>query len=192
MRSGALVDFTKENVYDIRLYDILYSLAYERRFFNQIPWTVLQHLLVCGSTAQELYGYNRLLVQHSFVHDFTEAFVRDVPAPFKTKDFREAETKIYKKLLENFNIKTLSNEDAELLHNIDLHVRYIEAFNLYDTVDCADAIYSQDLSNGNLDAKLLVVATTNFNYIRESHIFGDNGELLGEIVTSFERILSPY
>ncbi len=157
MRSGYVVDFNHPRIEYLPMEDVLFALAREHRFFNQIDWSVLQHSLACGVTAAMYYPDNRPLIIHAFCHDLTEAFLRDVPSPVKTADYKKIEATIQKKIYDYLNIEPLAGDDEKYLHEIDMHMRLVEAWEFYPTRDCYDAI-KEEMGN-DVDPDLVILCT---------------------------------
>jgi hypothetical protein len=143
MRSGRAYDFTDGAVLQpIILVDILQSLALERRFFNQADWTVLQHSIAAGFVAEKI-GANPLLKMHCYVHDFPEAFGRDVPSFFKSDDQRTYEEILFEKICKSIGVPALSQEDHEVLAQIDGHLVVVESHEGFQYPDIFQAVVEQ-------------------------------------------------
>lgn len=188
MRSGGCVDFSRDRIDFLPLEDMLHSLAYERRFFNQIDWSVLQHSIACGIAADQLYGHNVLLVKHTWIHDFTEAFLRDVPAVVKIDGYREVEYDIQQKLYAFMGIPALSSEDYEYLKQIDLHMRLVEAYHLYATSEAFDAITE---THGTVDAAVMIACCHGFQVAQQITVL-ENGEVHPDVIDLFRAVLAKF
>lgn len=189
MRSGGCLDFSRDTIDFLPLEDILYALAHERRFFNQINWSVLQHSMACGFACEQLYGHNVLLVKHTWIHDFTEAFLRDVPAVVKLDDYRAVENEIERKLHAFMGIPALSSEDYTYLKKIDLHMRLVEAFHLYSTDEAFEAMASEQ--SGDIDPAVLIACCSGFDLTRKIAIFVD-GNFNPAVSELFRETLAKY
>jgi hypothetical protein len=189
MRSGGCLDFSRDRIDFLPLDDILHSLAYERRFFNQIDWSVLQHSIACGFAAEQLYGLNTLLVKHTWIHDFTEAFLRDVPAVVKIDGYKEVEYDIQNKLFAFMGIHALSSEDYTYLKTIDLHMRLVEAFHLYQSSEAFDAMV---VEQEHIDPAAMIACCHGFQLAQQVKVLLDNGELNPAVTELFREVLAKY
>lgn len=85
MRSGLAVDPFNLRAEDVRLYDIVWNLKYENRFGGNLgAWSVAQHSL-CVHDLVKSWGGSELAVKEALAHDFTEAYLRDIPKPVKMR-----------------------------------------------------------------------------------------------------------
>lgn len=187
-KDGTVVDFTGD-MSQLSVSNILNTLAKERRFHNQIEWTVLHHSLACCIASGLVYPRNHLLAKHCLIHDFTEAFVRDVPTPAKTPDFLQMENEMYEKICDQLRVPKLSLEDKEELRAIDA------------TMACLEAVYFSQ-SKGLVDEMLennfekLEFVSTAFcaHAIAEVNGYGpltdQNGAVLTEINDRVVRVLN--
>lgn len=189
MRSGGCLDFSRDTIDFLPLEDILYSLAHERRFFNQIDWSVLQHSIACGFACELLYGHNVLLVKHTWIHDFTEAFLRDVPAVVKLDDYRDVEHEVERKLQAFMGIPALSSEDYTYLKKIDLHMRLVEAFHLYQTNEAFEAL--ADEQKDDIDPAVLIACCNGFDLAHKVQIFIE-GQFNPHVTELFREVLAKY
>lgn len=117
---------TKEMV-DIE--DILRSLPRLNRFVGHSSraYSVGEHTFFCLIMAQKI-GYTpreQLLV---LVHDFTEAYVGDCPAPLKRllPDFSEIESKVEHAIYEYIGIEPPTEEEYLKIKSVDLTMLVIE------------------------------------------------------------------
>ena len=186
---GRVFDFSKEQIGDIRISDVLRLIAKERRYSNQIEWTVLQHSIAVGYAAQILYSYNEPLIRAAYTHDFGEAFYRDVPTPFKRMVGKawdvmthEVDSKLFAAL--KLDIE-LGDEDHELLNQIDIAVGYVEALQFHSQ-ECADAYSNID----KIPPATLVAATKAIMLAGSIPIFSDEeeGELSDEVISIYLQV----
>lgn len=83
-RSGEIMDYR----YELKpgslslVNDVLIQISHERRYSNNLSWTVLQHSYAIFKCAKDM-GYDYDFCRHALTHDFHEAIVRDVPTPIK-------------------------------------------------------------------------------------------------------------
>lgn len=187
MRSGVIVDFGLPKIDLIPLGDILHSLAKELRFHGQSDCSVLQHSIVTGVVASCL-GCNPLLVKHAYVHDFPEAFLRDLPSMVKTKDYLELESEVYGKLLDAMNMPKLGIDDKDTLRQIDLHARLVETHFMFGDIGLYEAV-SEEVA---IDSRMLIETTLAWVDIAETVIFDETGEVNPEVLEIFKQILGPF
>lgn len=188
MRSGGCLDFSRETLDFFPLEDVLYAMGRERRFFNQIDWSVLQHSIACGLASELLYNQNILLVKHTYVHDFPEAFIRDVPAVVKVNDYKVVEYDIERKIHSYLGLPALSSEDHAYLKEIDLHMRLVESFHLYQTAEAFDCISEE---TENLNAAVLIACCRGFELTAGMEMFvkDDLNPAVGEM---FRAVLARF
>jgi len=78
-KTGKRFSYTKPSPEDVCMEDILIALSREGRYANHtnLSYTVGQHCWLCSVVADP-----EIAVQ-AFVHDFAEAYTRDLPSDFK-------------------------------------------------------------------------------------------------------------
>lgn len=189
MRSGGCLDFSRPTLDFFPMEDVLFSLAKEDRFFNQIDWSVLQHSIACGLAGEILYNDNTLLIKHLYVHDFTEAFLRDVPAVVKCKEYKDIESEVQNKIFNFINLPSLGIDDHVYLKNIDIHMRLVETFYLYESPECFEAIKAEV---GAIEPEILLACTDAFLKVQALDIFDDQGEVDSGITELFKSVLRRY
>jgi len=101
-------DFSNFENYDFELNEIVQSLANQCRFNGHISkyYSVLQHCMFTYEIAKIFYPDNKLIQQHSLIHDFHEAYVSDIVTPLanflckdKINNLKDSiDNKIFKKL----------------------------------------------------------------------------------------------
>lgn len=69
---------------DIDLHDIVWALSHENRWGGHtiIPYSVLSHSLAVAETLRR-WGHSLTTQMAGLVHDFAEAYLRDIPRPIK-------------------------------------------------------------------------------------------------------------
>jgi uncharacterized protein len=127
--TGKHFDFhniTKELIY---FPDIFHSLPKLNRFVGHSirPYSVGEHTFI-GLMMAEKMGYTPLQKLHWFIHDFTEAYVGDCPAPLKKliPQFSEYEEKVENAILERLGLKPLTDEELHLVKRIDFTMLVLE------------------------------------------------------------------
>lgn len=191
-KNGNIIDFLSEDISGINLYDVLDGLGKEHRYANRIPWTVLQHSIVIGLAAQELYEDNIPLIQKAFTHDFQECVVRDVPTPFKDfvgKKWYEMENMVQCKLLARFGIDAnISAADEKLIYEIDKVTGYVEACCFFEY----DSEIVQELSKNavNFDPIVVITVTRLFYRVLEyTKMYDESGILSEDTIATFKDVI---
>lgn len=129
LENGQVLDFDKDHIEKVDVDILVKSISREKRFYNQMDFSVLEHSLTCFYASQLLFAGNELLIAHALCHDLHEALIRDVPRMVKTKDFKELEESIMSKLHEALRLRKLSKEDQQYLKLVDDAVAVVEAYN---------------------------------------------------------------
>jgi uncharacterized protein len=126
---GTKFDYINPTKEMINIMDILRSLPRLNRFVGHSSraYSVGEHTFFCLLMAQEL-GYSireQLLV---FIHDFTEAYVGDCPAPLKRliPDFSIIEGRVEDAICAYLGIEPPTEEEALKVKRIDLTMLVLE------------------------------------------------------------------
>ena len=105
---------------DIR--DIAHALSYLCRGNGQVSsfFSVGQHCLHCAREARAR-GYSDSVVLACLLHDGSEAYMTDVPRPYKQylTGYREQETKLLDVIYETFIGRPLTAEELALVKSVD-------------------------------------------------------------------------
>lgn len=110
---------------DINLMDLAHALAMQCRFNGQCHYfySVAQHSVLVSNLAIEnpLWG---------LLHDASEAYLPDVPRPFKShlENFKELENRILRVIIEKYDLEWPMPEEV---HAIDGHIVADEAIQLW-------------------------------------------------------------
>lgn len=188
--SGDIVDFgDATSVHAISLEECLWLLSRERRFGNRLDTTVLQHLIFTGFLAEHMFEHNIPLIQHSYFHDIQEAFLRDVPTPFKKavgSAWYEMEDEIQRILYARFGLcNTLGDEDEEVFARIDNLACYIEGLMM-----CPEAPdFWQGLANFEFTTQEIILATELFNVVLKLEIVDEQGYPTENTVQVFKEVI---
>jgi 5'-deoxynucleotidase YfbR-like HD superfamily hydrolase len=183
-KDGGVADFSGD--ISVTLEDILSALSTERRFANEVPWTVLQHSLSTGLTAMSI-SCSLPVVQHAYCHDFTEAFVRDVPTPVKHAigpDWYRVESLVEEKIFRALGIPlTLDAGASELVKAIDRTMCCLEFAYYFDD--------PESLEHWELrpDEALVAVCGDAFNEVRNYGEIASNGVVDKHIVEMFNDVI---
>lgn len=127
--TGRTFDYNNITKESINVLDVIHSLVGINRFngHSSRDYSVGEHTLMCLIMAEKLGLSNRekLLV---LIHDFTEAYVGDCPAPLKAHlpEFVEIEEKVELAILDYLGIKRPTDEEYKTIKRIDLTMLVIE------------------------------------------------------------------
>lgn len=127
--TGTAFDYNNITKEMIDIEDVLRSLPRLNRFVGHSSraYSVGEHTFFCLIMAQKL-GFTpreQLLV---LIHDFTEAYVGDCPAPLKRllPDFSEIESKVEQAIYEYIGIEPPTEREYRKIKGIDLTMLVIE------------------------------------------------------------------
>lgn len=83
-------------------------------------FSVGQHCILCCKEAAAR-GYSRRVILACLLHDASEAYMSDVPRPFKQmlKEYLEAEDRLLDLIYEKFLGSVLSEEEKKLVKQVD-------------------------------------------------------------------------
>lgn len=135
--SGRLIDIAHFQKSDIDLRDISVSLSRQRRYggHTAVPWTVAQHLTLCGVMA-DMMGCSDDDIKAVFLHDIEETWVQDVIFPIKRnlmlgrydKICREISDVVY----DFFGLKDFfkSSDNKHMVECFDRAAYILEAFTM--------------------------------------------------------------
>lgn len=127
--TGRKFDFTNINAESIYIPDILSALPKLNRFVghSERAYSVGEHTLY-GFYLTEKLGFTPLERLYWFIHDFTEAYVGDCPAPLKAllPEFSKIEAEVEWAILKKLGLPVLSDEDYKKVKSIDLTMLVIE------------------------------------------------------------------
>ena len=120
-----------EAALDIR--DIAHALSLTCRGNGHVKnfFSVGQHCISCAKEAAAR-GYSNRVVLGCLLHDASEAYMSDVPRPFKAvlKEYVEAEDKLIDLIYFHFMGKTLNEEEKELVREVDDDLLYYDMIEL--------------------------------------------------------------
>lgn len=119
-------NISKDNVY---IPDVLHALPRINRFtgHSKRRYSVGEHTFL-GLVMAEQLGYTALERFLWFIHDFTEAYVNDCPAPLKRllPEFIAIEAEVEKAILDYFGLPELTEEQFSKVKRIDMTMLVIE------------------------------------------------------------------
>lgn len=100
--TGRVISLVNPNPDDIVLNDVCQGLAFECRYAGQIPYfySVAEHTMIVTQLAPDP------LKPAAIVHDFSEAFIKDVISPLKSllPDYKELERIWMRAICQRFNV----------------------------------------------------------------------------------------
>lgn len=115
------------SLFDVR--DIAHALSLTCRGNGHVKtfFSVGQHCINCALEA-ELRGFPKRVVLACLLHDASEAYMSDVPRPFKhaLPSYVEAEEKLLEMIYEKFLGSSLSEEEQKLVKIIDDDLLYYD------------------------------------------------------------------
>jgi uncharacterized protein len=167
-------NISKDSIY---IPDILHALSRINRFtgHSKRRYSVGEHTFL-GLVMAELLEYTPLERFQWFIHDFTEAYVNDCPAPLKRllPEFISIEGEVEKAILDFFGLPELTEEQYRKVKRIDmtmlvLEMRDLTLHNHEDFIDDYTYIEMLDDDNFNIGLKpfdddyLTQLLTTIFN-----------------------------
>lgn len=121
-------------LFDIR--DIAHALSLTCRGNGHVKsfFSVGQHCVNCALEA-EFRGYSGRLILACLLHDASEAYMSDVPRPFKASmpHYIEAEARMLDLIYEKFLGKTLDETEQGILKEIDDDLLYFDMRDLLNT-----------------------------------------------------------
>ena len=132
-----------ENLNNVRYVppsDVARSLGRIVRFagHTERPISVLTHsfsvakevqTIIDKSTNKKLLKHRNDVIVAALIHDATEAFISDIPVPFKTASQRELEDKIFFLINKGWNIKNIPSWGKALIKDADNNAASCEARN---------------------------------------------------------------
>lgn len=132
---GIAFDYTNPTKEMINETDIIYALSRINRFVghSKRAYSVAEHSILCLNMANHL-GYTDREKFLVLIHDFTEAYVGDCPAPLKRMlpEFSFIEEKVENAIYEYLGIEPPTAEEYEKIKVIDLTALVVEMRDLTD------------------------------------------------------------
>lgn len=135
--SGKRLDLSNPSVDMFSIEDIIHGLSYECRWASQTKYfySVAQHCIYsCGLAPLHLK-------LDALLHDWTEAFIKDIPRPIKDSilNYRTFERRLYLLGYEKFNLYyPYLESDYNILKEID---------NRMAATECRDLMRNQEINN---------------------------------------------
>lgn len=120
---------TEPKEYDIRIEDIAHALSLITRGNGHVKnfFSVGQHCIHCALEA-EARGYSRRVILACLLHDGAEAYLSDVPSPFKAylKEYNHFEDKILDVIFTKFLGSKLTDEEYQKMKEVDHDMLYYD------------------------------------------------------------------
>ena len=117
---------------DIR--DIAHALSLTCRGNGHVKqfFSVGQHCIMCAREASAR-GYSKRVILACLLHDASEAYMSDVPRPFKEllHEYVELEEKLIDLVYTRFIGSTLTEEEMKLVKKVDDEVLYYDMLELF-------------------------------------------------------------
>ena len=120
--TGKRFDPTNPDISLVDIRDIAHALSLTCRGNGHVQtfFSVGQHCLNCAKEAQAR-GYDRRVVLAALLHDASEAYMSDVPRPFKQAlpEYVAAEESLLAQIYEKFLGSPLTQEEQALIKAVD-------------------------------------------------------------------------
>ncbi|MGY4677631.1 hypothetical protein ACWIT3_07860 [Pasteurella sp. P03HT] len=121
--SGKYIDYKNPDFNEINITDIAHHLSLENRFMGQASeaYSVASHSLFCAEIAEYL-NYSTYMQLRVLMHDFHEAYVKDIPTPLKKvcPDFCALEAKFEKLVELRYMLPALTEQEIQQIKYVDL------------------------------------------------------------------------
>ena len=127
--TGKNFDPLEPNMECLDVRDIAHALSLTCRGNGHVKqfFSVGQHCVNCAKEAVER-GYSQRVILGCLLHDASEAYMSDVPRPFKAvlKEYVQAEDKLIDLVYTRFLGSPLSEEEKELVREVDDDLLYFD------------------------------------------------------------------
>lgn len=118
---------------EIKIEDIAHALARICRFNGHLDifYSVGQHVLTVA-TELSLRGYSPKIALYGLVHDFSEAYITDIPTPVKNflPDYQEVENNLQKAIYDALIGFPITEEEYSVVKQVDHEVLLVEAYRM--------------------------------------------------------------
>lgn len=133
--TGNWFDPMEPKMESIDIRDIAHALSLTCRGNGHVKhfFSVGRHCVNCALEA-EARGYSRRVILGCLLHDASEAYMSDVPRPFKEvlKEYQQAEDKLIDLIYTKYLGSTLSAEEKQLVSQVDDDELYYDMLELFD------------------------------------------------------------
>ena len=127
--TGKHFDPTEPDMTAVDIRDIAHALSMTCRGNGHVKtfFSVGQHCINCAREAK-LRGYSKRIVLACLLHDASEAYMSDVPRPFKKSlpEYVQAEEALLDKIYERFLGSVLDEEEQRIVKKIDDDMLYYD------------------------------------------------------------------
>ena len=127
--TGKHFDPIKPDASSIDIRDIAHALSLTCRGNGHVKtfFSVAQHCINCALEA-EARGYSKRVILACLMHDASEAYMSDVPRPFKQvlPEYRQIEEQLLEMIYERFLGSPLEEEECKLLKEVDDDMLYYD------------------------------------------------------------------
>lgn len=140
--TGAHFAPTEPDAKEIRIQDIAHALSLLCRGNGHVKqfFSVGQHCLHCAREAQAR-GWGERVALACLLHDASEAYLSDVPRPFKASmpEYRVLEARLLELIYQKYLGSALSEEEQDQVKQIDDDMLYYDLKELlHDTPECPE------------------------------------------------------
>lgn len=131
--SGRVINVLRPNYRDITVHDIVHGLSGEGRFVNQCDETISvgQHTCYVVQLVRQLGG-DVVAQKQAWLHDASEAFIRDIPKWFKNDPlmsfYREVEERWWLVLARAFQVPRKMDERIDVADRLMVRFEAREGF----------------------------------------------------------------
>jgi len=133
--TGKHFDPIKPDKSTIDIRDIAHALSLTCRGNGHVKnfFSVGQHCVYCAKEA-EARGYSRRVILGCLLHDASEAYMSDVPRPFKEMltEYQKLEDKLIDLIYEHFLGSVLTEDEQRKVKEIDDDILYFDMIELLD------------------------------------------------------------
>lgn len=127
--TGKHFDPTQPDMSLVDIRDIAHALSLTCRGNGHVKtfFSVAQHCINCALEA-EARGYSNRVILGCLIHDASEAYMSDVPRPFKYSlpEYQQAEDRLLDMIYMKFLGKVLDEEEKKLVKSIDDAMLYYD------------------------------------------------------------------
>ncbi len=127
--TGKHFDPLKPEIELLDIKDIAHALSLTCRGNGHVKtfFSVAQHCINCALEA-EARGYSKRVILACLIHDASEAYMSDVPRPFKQTliEYQQTEERLLDIIYQKFLGTTLSEEEKKFVKSIDDDLLYYD------------------------------------------------------------------
>lgn len=131
--TGKHFDPMEPDIESLDIKDIAHALSLTCRGNGHVKqfFSVGQHCVSCAKEAAAR-GYSKRVVLGCLLHDASEAYMSDVPRPFKEVlcEYQRLEDELIKMICVRYLGSTLTEEENQLVHEVDDDLLYYDMIEL--------------------------------------------------------------